>query len=125
MHTVFTIDILFCVMQVIIQIPYSFLQALLFSTITYPAINFYWSAHKVFMYFYTMFCTMLFFNYFGMLLVSLTPTYQTATIFASFCNTMLNLFAGFLIPEPVRGLLSFFCSQKFMLQITNLVLQIT
>ncbi|TXG49217.1 hypothetical protein EZV62_025092 [Acer yangbiense] len=86
--------------QVIIEIPYSFLQAVLFSTITYPAINFYWSAHKVFLYFYTMFCTLLFFNYFGMLLVSLTPTYQVASIFASFCNTMLNLFAGFLIPGP-------------------------
>ncbi|KAK1576693.1 hypothetical protein Q3G72_015814 [Acer saccharum] len=88
--------------QVIIEIPYSFLQAVLFSTITYPAISFYWSAHKVFLYFYTMFCTLLFFNYFGMLLVSLTPTYQVASIFASFCNTMLNLFAGFLIPGPIR-----------------------
>ncbi|KAK4836609.1 hypothetical protein QYF36_025333 [Acer negundo] len=86
--------------QVIIEIPYSFLQALLFSTITYPAINFYWSAHKVFLYFYTMFCTMLFFNYFGMMLVALTPSYQAASIFASFCHTMLNLFAGFLIPGP-------------------------
>ncbi|KAK1578736.1 hypothetical protein Q3G72_032753 [Acer saccharum] len=36
--------------QVIIEIPYSFLQALLFSTITYPAIDFYWTAHKVFLY---------------------------------------------------------------------------
>ncbi|TXG49278.1 hypothetical protein EZV62_025153 [Acer yangbiense] len=96
----FTIDILFCVLQVIIEIPYSFLQALLFSTITYPAINFYWSSHKVFLYFYTMFCTMLFFNYFGMMLVALTPSYQAASIFASFCHTMLNLFAGFLIPGP-------------------------
>ncbi|TXG49276.1 hypothetical protein EZV62_025151 [Acer yangbiense] len=86
--------------QVIIEIPYSFLQALLFSTITYPAINFYRSAHKVFLYFYTMFCTMLFFNYFGMMLVALTPSYQAASIFASFCHTMLNLFAGFLIPGP-------------------------
>ncbi|KAK0592585.1 hypothetical protein LWI29_021728 [Acer saccharum] len=86
--------------QVIIEIPYSFLQALLFSTITYPAIDFYWTAHKVFLYFYTMFCTMLFFNYFGMMLVALTPSYQAASIFASFCHTMLNLFAGFLIPGP-------------------------
>ncbi|KAK1578168.1 hypothetical protein Q3G72_028095 [Acer saccharum] len=106
--------------QVIIEIPYSFLQALLFSTITYPAINFYWSAHKVFLYFYTMFCTMLFFNYFGMMLVALTPSYQAASIFASFCHTMLNLFAGFLIPGPVRRLLSFLahkslCSKFYVL----------
>ncbi|KAF3443181.1 hypothetical protein FNV43_RR12862 [Rhamnella rubrinervis] len=33
--------------QVIIEIPYVFLQAFLFSTITYPAINFHWSVYKV------------------------------------------------------------------------------
>ncbi|KAK2649788.1 hypothetical protein Ddye_017277 [Dipteronia dyeriana] len=86
--------------QVMIEIPYSFVQAALFSAITYTAINFYWSAYKIFMYFYTMFCTVLFFNYFGMLLASLTPTYQVASVCSNFGYTMFNLFAGFLIPGP-------------------------
>lgn len=88
-------------LQVIIEIPYILIQAALFTTITYPAIDFQWSLYKVFWYFYAMFSTLLYFNYFGMLLVSLTPTYQVASVLASFCYTMFNLFSGFLIPGPV------------------------
>ncbi|CAN6702599.1 unnamed protein product [Malus baccata var. baccata] len=86
--------------QVIVEIPYITLQAALFSTITYLAINFHWSLYKAFWYFYTMFCTLLCFNFFGMLLVSLTPTFQVASVVASFCYTMINMFSGFLIPGP-------------------------
>ncbi|KAF5733436.1 hypothetical protein HS088_TW17G00979 [Tripterygium wilfordii] len=86
--------------QVTVEIPYVFLQAVLFSAITYPAINFIWSIYKIFKYFYTMFCTLLFFTYFGMLLASLTPTFQVASVFASFFYTLLNLFSGYLIPRP-------------------------
>ncbi|GMJ09280.1 polar auxin transport inhibitor sensitive 1, PLEIOTROPIC DRUG RESISTANCE 9 [Hibiscus trionum] len=86
--------------QVIIEIPYIFLEAILFSTITYPAVNFYGSTYKVFWYFYTMFCTLLYYKYLGMMLVSLTQTYQVATIFASLCYTLFSLFSGYLIPGP-------------------------
>ncbi|GLT42700.1 hypothetical protein SLA2020_166860 [Shorea laevis] len=86
--------------QVIIEIPYIFLEAVLFSMITYPAINFYKSAYKVFWYLYAMFCTLLYFKYLRMMLVSLTPTSQVAAIFASFSYTLLSLFSGYLIPEP-------------------------
>ncbi|GLT42709.1 hypothetical protein SLA2020_166950 [Shorea laevis] len=86
--------------QVIIEIPYIFLEAVLFSMITYPAINFYKSAYKVFWCLYAIFCTLLYFKYLGMMLVSLTPTSQVAAIFASFSYTLLSLFSGYLIPEP-------------------------
>ncbi|KAK3404280.1 hypothetical protein EUGRSUZ_K00583 [Eucalyptus grandis] len=86
--------------QVVIEVPYIFLQAVLFVLITYPDIGFYVSFYKVFWYFYTMFCTLLYYNYFGMMLVSLTPTYQVAMVFGSSVFTMFNLFAGFLIPGP-------------------------
>jgi ABC-type multidrug transport system permease subunit len=89
-------------LQAIVEIPYVLLQALLFSIITYPAINFYWSAFKVFWYFYTVFCTFLFYTYFGMLLVSLAPSYLVASVLAGFWYTMLNLFSGYLIPGPVK-----------------------
>nr|TKR70971.1 pleiotropic drug resistance protein 3-like [Populus alba] len=87
--------------QVVVEIPYILLQALLFLIITYPAINFYWSAYKVFWYFYSMFCSLLYFNYLGLLLVSLTPNVQMASIWASFVYTTTNLFSGFLVPEPI------------------------
>lgn len=90
----------------VIEIPYILLEALLFVVITYPAVGFFWSFQKVFLYFYTMFCTLLYFNYFGMMLVSLTPTYQVASVFASFWYTMLNLFSGYIIPGPVSPTLA-------------------
>ncbi|XP_040370209.1 pleiotropic drug resistance protein 3 isoform X2 [Rosa chinensis] len=86
--------------QVIIELPYIFLQAVLFSTITYPTIGFHWSLYKVFWYVYAMFCTLLYFTYFGILVASVTPTFQVASVLSSFCYTMLNLFSGFLIPQP-------------------------
>ncbi|KAI8541803.1 hypothetical protein RHMOL_Rhmol08G0090300 [Rhododendron molle] len=86
--------------QVTIEIPYVFFQALLFVLITYPTIGFYWSISKVLWYMYMMFCTMLYFTYIGMLLVALTPKVQLASILASFCYTVTNLFAGFLVPGP-------------------------
>lgn len=70
MYIDFTTNVLLSVLQVTVEIPHKFLQAILFSAITYPAVNFYWLVHKVFWYFYTIFCTVLFFNYYGMLLVS-------------------------------------------------------
>ena len=97
---------MFYVLQVTIEIPYVFLQAALFSTITYPTINFHWSVFKVCWYFCATFCTFLYFNYLGLLVASLTPTFEVASVMAALCYTMLNLFAGFLIPGPVSQLLT-------------------
>lgn len=86
--------------QVIIEIPYLFIQTIAFVIITYPMIGFYWSLYKVFWYFYAMFFTLLYFSYLGMLLVSITPNFQVAAILSSCFYTMMNLFAGFVIPHP-------------------------
>ncbi|KAL6964593.1 drug-responsive transcription factor pdr3 [Sarracenia purpurea var. burkii] len=86
--------------QVVIEVPYLLAQAITFVVITYPMIGYYWSAHKVFWYFYGMLCTLLYFTYLGMLLVAITPSYPVAAIMQSTFYTMLNLFAGFLIPQP-------------------------
>ncbi|KAK7848318.1 pleiotropic drug resistance protein 3 [Quercus suber] len=86
--------------QVVVEIPYLFIETTIFVTISYPMIGYYGSAYKVFWYFYTIFCSLLSFNYLGMLLVSLTPNFMVATILASAFYTTFNLFAGFLIPKP-------------------------
>ena len=72
-----------------------------FVTISYPMIGYYGSAYKVFWYFYTILCSLLSFNYLGMLLLSLTLNFMVAEILASAFYTTFNLFAGFLIPKPV------------------------
>ncbi|KAJ6874525.1 pleiotropic drug resistance protein 3-like isoform X2 [Populus alba x Populus x berolinensis] len=59
-----------------------------------------YSFAQIFWSFHSMFCTLLFFNYEGMLLVSLTPNIQVAAILASFSYTMLNFFSGFVVPKP-------------------------
>ncbi|KAJ8439251.1 hypothetical protein Cgig2_030186 [Carnegiea gigantea] len=86
--------------QVSVELPYLFSVALIFTVITYPMIGYYSSAYKVFWYFYAMFCTLLYFNYMGMMLVALTPNYQLASIISSAFYSMFNLFSGFLIPQP-------------------------
>ncbi|KAF3454732.1 hypothetical protein FNV43_RR05180 [Rhamnella rubrinervis] len=90
----------FSLAQVVVEIPYLFTEAIIFLVITYPMIGFYGSAYKVFWYFYAMFCTLLIFNYMGMMLVSLTPNFMIASILSSPCYMTLNLFSGFLIPQP-------------------------
>lgn len=92
-------------LQVTIEIPYILVQAIIYSAITYPAIGYYWSAYKVFWYFYATFCTFLYFVYLGMLLVAVCPSLETASILAAACYPILNLFSGFLLPEPVPVLL--------------------
>ncbi|KAK7291744.1 hypothetical protein RIF29_07127 [Crotalaria pallida] len=85
--------------QVLIEVPYLFIQAALYVIIIYPMIGYYWSATKIFWSFYSMFCNMLYFNYLGMLLVSVTPNVQLASIVTSSAYTMLNLFSGYLMPR--------------------------
>ncbi|XP_019169567.1 PREDICTED: pleiotropic drug resistance protein 3-like isoform X1 [Ipomoea nil] len=86
--------------QVIVEIPYLFAQTVVFTGITYPMIGYYGSAHKVLWYFYAMFCTLLYFNYLGMLLIAMTPSFHIAATLQSAFYSMFNLFAGLMIRKP-------------------------
>ncbi|KAH9724093.1 ABC transporter G family member 37 [Citrus sinensis] len=88
--------------QVLVEVPYLFIQAVIYVIITYPMIGYHWSGYKIFWSFYGMFCNLLYFNYMGMLIVSLTPNIQVASILASSFYSMLNLFCGFTIPKPTH-----------------------
>lgn len=85
----------------IIEIPYVLAQSIVYTAITYPLIGYYWSAHKVFWYLYSMFCTLLYYTYLGMVLIVITPSFPIAAVLQSAFYTSFNLFAGFLIPPPV------------------------
>ncbi|KAI3676032.1 hypothetical protein L1987_85628 [Smallanthus sonchifolius] len=86
--------------QVTIEFPYIFVESLAFVCITYPMIGYYWSVYKVFCYFYTFLCTLMYYTYLGMLFVAVTPSIPVAAILESAFYTIFNLFAGFLIPKP-------------------------
>lgn len=47
-----------------------------------------------------MFCTFLYFTYYGMMAVSITPNHQVAAVVASAFYAIFNLFSGFLMPRP-------------------------
>ncbi|CAA0816517.1 ABC transporter G family member 37 [Striga hermonthica] len=86
--------------QVIVEIPYILAQTIAITVITYPMIGYSWTAYKVFWFFYTMFCSLLYFTYLGMMLIAITPSFPVAAILQSSFYTLLNLFSGFLIPRP-------------------------
>ncbi|RZC48744.1 hypothetical protein C5167_017175 [Papaver somniferum] len=86
--------------QVVVEIPYLFIESVLYVIIAYPMVGYISSPYKIFWSFYAMFCTLLYFNYFGMLLVSITPNIQVAAISSSTFYTMQSLFSGFPIPKP-------------------------
>ncbi|XP_073306955.1 pleiotropic drug resistance protein 3-like isoform X1 [Primulina huaijiensis] len=86
--------------QVTIELPYVFMLAALYVTIIYPSVGYYASVSKVLWCFYTTFCTFLYFIYLGMLIISLTPSLQVASVMATAVYTIWSLFSGFLLPGP-------------------------
>jgi hypothetical protein len=91
--------------QVVIEIPYVFVQTLVYTLITYAMLFFEWTPTKFLWYFYCVFCLIIGFAYYGMMMVALTANEQLATIAATFFYSVFNLYAGFMIPLPVGTLL--------------------
>ncbi|CAN7118574.1 ABC transporter G family member 42 [Brassica rapa] len=86
--------------QVLVEIPYSLVQSILCMAILYPMVGYHFSVYKVFWSFYAVFCSLLIFNYFGMLLVVITPNIHVAFTLRSGFYSMVNLFAGYVMPKP-------------------------
>lgn len=102
-------------LQVLIELPYCFAQTLVYALITYSMINFTWTAPKFFWYVFITFFSLLYFTYYGMMAVALTPNHQIAAIVASGFYSIFNLFSGFLIFRPVSEFLGpifpfFYCN---------------
>ncbi|KAI5579409.1 hypothetical protein BDE02_08G087600 [Populus trichocarpa] len=85
--------------QVLVEVPYLLAQAIIYVTITHTMIGYSLSPYKIFWSVYGMFCTLLSFNYLGMLLISVTPDIQLASALTSPFYTMLHLFSGFFVPR--------------------------
>ncbi|XP_037467333.1 ABC transporter G family member 41-like [Triticum dicoccoides] len=86
--------------QVAMEIPYVMVQVVMFMLIAYPMIGYAWTAAKFFWFMYTMSCTLLYFVYLGMMIVSLTPNIQLAFVLTAVCHSLQNLISGFLVPSP-------------------------
>ncbi|XP_062204828.1 ABC transporter G family member 36 [Phragmites australis] len=86
--------------QVVIELPYGLVQAILYGVIVYSMIGFEWTAAKFFWYLFFGYFTLLYFTFYGMMAVGLTPNYHIASIVSSAFYAIWNLFSGFIIPRP-------------------------
>ncbi|KAI3775041.1 hypothetical protein L1987_49609 [Smallanthus sonchifolius] len=85
--------------QVLVEIPYIFIQALVFGLIVYPTIGFDWKAVKFFWFLFFMFTCWLFMTFYGMMTVAITPNASIGAIVAAAFYGFWNLFSGFIIPR--------------------------
>lgn len=60
-------------------------------------------AAKFFWYLLFSYLTLLYFTFYGMMAVAVSPHVQLAAVISSAFYSIWFLFAGFLIPRPVRG----------------------
>ncbi|XP_021298557.1 pleiotropic drug resistance protein 1-like isoform X2 [Herrania umbratica] len=86
--------------QAMIELPYLFVQAVVFGVIIYAMIGFQWHAAKFFWYMFIMYFNLSGYTFYGMMVVALTPNQQVAYIVSTAVYGLWSLFAGFLIPRP-------------------------
>ncbi|XP_077211741.1 pleiotropic drug resistance protein 1-like [Tasmannia lanceolata] len=86
--------------QVVIEIPYIFVQTIVYGLIVYAMVGFDWTASKFFWYLFFMYCTFLYFTFYGMMSVALTPNHHIASVVSIAFYALWNLFSGFMIPRP-------------------------
>jgi ABC-type multidrug transport system permease subunit len=89
------------VLQVFIELPYIFVQTLIYGIIVYSMIGFDWKVGKFLWYIFFMYFTLLYFTFYGMMAVAVTPNYNIAAIVSSAFYAIWNLFSGFVIPRTV------------------------
>ncbi|GAY62771.1 hypothetical protein CUMW_220420 [Citrus unshiu] len=85
--------------QVLIEIPYIFVQAVTYGVLVYAMIGFEWTATKFFWYLFFVFFTLLYFTFYGMMAVAMTPNYHISAIIVSSFNGLWNVFSGYIIPR--------------------------
>ncbi|KAG5141732.1 hypothetical protein JHK82_017427 [Glycine max] len=86
--------------QVIIELPYVFVQATSYSVIVYAMMGFEWTLQKFFWYVFFMYFTLCYFTFYGMMTVAVTPNHHVASVVASAFYGIWNLFSGFVIARP-------------------------
>uniref|UniRef100_A0A0E0EQV9 ABC transporter domain-containing protein n=1 Tax=Oryza meridionalis TaxID=40149 RepID=A0A0E0EQV9_9ORYZ len=84
--------------QVAIELPYIFLQTIIYGMLVYAMIGYEWSGAKFFWYLFFMYFTLSYYTFYGMMAVGLTPNYNMSTVVSTGFYTMWNLFSGFVIP---------------------------
>jgi hypothetical protein len=87
--------------QVVIELPYIFVQALSYGVIVYAMIGFEWTVPKLFWYMFFMYFTFCYFTFYGMMTMAASPNHHIAAVLASAFYGLWNLFSGFIMPRTV------------------------
>ncbi|XVE88986.1 hypothetical protein DITRI_Ditri19aG0113900 [Diplodiscus trichospermus] len=90
----------YAIAQALIEIPYILVQSIVYGVIVYAMIGFEWTAAKFFWYLFFMFFSLLYFTFYGMMAVAVTPNHHIASIVSSAFYAIWNLFSGFIVPRP-------------------------
>ncbi|CAA6672703.1 unnamed protein product [Spirodela intermedia] len=85
--------------QVVVEIPYIFVQTLICGFVIYGMINFHWTAAKFFWFIFFFFTTLLYFTLYGMMAVGLTPNSNISAVVSTAFYNLFNAFSGFVIPR--------------------------
>ncbi|KAK3165312.1 hypothetical protein QOZ80_1AG0031670 [Eleusine coracana subsp. coracana] len=85
--------------QVVMEIPYVFVESAIYTLIVYSMMSFQWTPAKFLWFFYVSFLTFLYFTYYGMMSIAISPNVQVASIFTASFYPLFNLFSGFFIPR--------------------------
>lgn len=85
--------------QMVIELPYILVQSSIYGVIVYAMIGFEWEASKFFWYLFFMYFTLLYYTYYGMASVAVSPNYSISSVVSSAFYALWNLFSGFIIPK--------------------------
>ncbi|XP_027916472.1 pleiotropic drug resistance protein 1-like isoform X2 [Vigna unguiculata] len=86
--------------QVVIEVPYVLGQAAVYSIIIYAMIGYEWSVPKFLWCLFFMYFSFLYFTYYGMMAVAVTPNQHVSTIISAGFYSVWNIFSGFIVPRP-------------------------
>ncbi|XP_024930413.3 pleiotropic drug resistance protein 1 isoform X2 [Ziziphus jujuba] len=87
--------------QITIELPYIFIQTIIYGVVVYAMMGFDWTVSKFFWYLFFMYFSFLYFTFYGMMSMAVTPNHHVASILSSAFYAIWNLFSGFVVP-PTR-----------------------
>ena len=102
-------ELSYLMLQVLIELPYVLVQAVVYCLLVYSMIGFEWTVAKFLWYLVIMYFTLLYFTFYGMMAVAMTPNHHIASILSFAFFALWNLFSGFVVPKPVRYVMFRLC----------------
>ncbi|XP_021800492.1 ABC transporter G family member 39-like isoform X5 [Prunus avium] len=85
--------------QVLIELPYTLIQTIIYGVIVYSMIGFEWTVSKFLWHMFFMYFTFLYYILYGMMIVGITPNTTIAAVASSAFYPLWNVFSGFIIPK--------------------------